>query len=583
MSISGTGVASIFNNFSRGLQTGRQLKQVRQENELDDVRRKGLEAAKEKRKAEVAGMVKMQGLPTLDASNIVAPEEVQNLPELDASALPSQNMGQPTQPKFGVGDQSFDSKDKATRYAETKAPSHEDIFYKETGPKVYETLVTQGKLEDAQDWQKFMDSRDTRKAMKRFGSMARSAQTGNHEAAIKEFMGIYNSDYANDGAEASGYETKTDDDGNVTGVSVTFKEDGKTWTQDFNNLGDFYQLAYTEMAPEKMFDYFGSRIETDRAARSESAKDSLGHERKKELELMKLALKGDDVGNKYSAKVNILRRAGFSQAQINEMTPKILGAATERAGMSEVDIRAKALAALKDTFEFQGASEAEKQQMMAATVDLIRGSSAGDSPSSPAGGGGGRPVFRDADGNRFVREADGSLRPLGGQPAPAPQQSGAPQPPQASANPAASGLPPQQPGEQAPPPETRQLPPAGPPQIAGRRKPKINQRTEGVGAMANSAGEAIGEQRADVAARARLEEALGPASTRRDLQERAAKADQILSALGNDATPEAIDALVAFAAQEFGEAGLAAFNPTPENLDKLDRFMQARNQTIAQR
>lgn len=407
MNISSVGIASIFDNFTRGLQTGRQLKQVRQENELEDVRRQGLDAAKEKRKSQVAGMVEMQGLPTLDASNIVAPEEVQNLDVQDASALPRpETQGMPKQPEFKVGDQVFGSKKEAEQHADTLAPPVDEIFYQQSGPKMRETLIAQGRLDEAQNWQKFMDEASTRKAMEGFRTMARRRLLGDHEGAAKEFMKIYNSSYVNDGSKAVDLEMKVGQDGSP-GIAITFEEDGKKFTRDFGEMEDFYQLSMAETAPQKMFDFYGEYLRAEKVARREEAAGKLDHERKKELELLKSSLDGSDVNSKYAAKVGILRNAGFSQEEINRMTPKILGAATERAGMSEVDIRAKALAALKDSFEFQGASEPEQKQMLSAMVGLIRGDGEGGGPAAS----GGKTVVRTGrtpDGRRVVQYSDGT-------------------------------------------------------------------------------------------------------------------------------------------------------------------------------
>lgn len=370
----GIGVGALAKGINQGMTLGRQIKSARNENEINDIRTEGLQAAQDQRKQDINSRVEGQGL----------------------RGAPDTGFMSEAASGFKVGDQSFKTRDSAKEAASGDVGGVMDYFMRDTAPKIAERYVAQGDIEKAEAWNTWVKDRRSQQAVEQWGKSYTAAQTGDWDSAAKGF-GEYYTNFINDNVDYVGHETLSDGDGNVTGFNITLKDNdtGKNTQMPLNvdqlvNLGmsqnpqQLFESAYQQQVAASQ-----QRAEVaagDREAARDYQYESRGAERDQQYSLeeitareqAKSAYSQDETNQDYQANVNILKGAGFSDAQIRDLTPRILGISNTRAAASDTDLRSTALKTLTDDYmgrrEFNALSPEEQEEKISALVEVIKGS-----------------------------------------------------------------------------------------------------------------------------------------------------------------------------------------------------------------
>ena len=134
----GIGLNALTSGFVRGLSLGKELKNIRNERELEMARREGLEAAQKQREQDISKLIQEISLPS--------------------DAGPTRG--------FQVGDMTFTNQDEARKAAEARVDSTADYFYRDYAPKIRDTYIAQGDVDKATKWDEIIRSERGRRAVK---------------------------------------------------------------------------------------------------------------------------------------------------------------------------------------------------------------------------------------------------------------------------------------------------------------------------------------------------------------------------------------------------------------------------------
>lgn len=144
------------------------------------------------------------------------------------------------------------------RRADKVAGSWMEEYAKTGAPYVAEQLARKGMLAEAQQYQTWIDSADTKRGMESYGRAAYFASQGDMEGFGESVMDLYNNEgYFGDGMtlvkDQSQFEK--DDDGNITGAEVVFRDgDGNEFVQRWETMDEMVMDALNLLNPEKAFE-----------------------------------------------------------------------------------------------------------------------------------------------------------------------------------------------------------------------------------------------------------------------------------------------------------------------------------------
>lgn len=285
----GIGAGAFMGGLSGGIKLGRQLKQVRNENEIEGIRKTGLASAELEREHQITGQVKM--LP--------AQEELGEI-------------------KYQVGDQTFNSMGDARKAAGDNVDSVMDLFMQSTAPKIREAYVAQGDIEKADSWENWVESRTGKAAIRSWTKGYVAVLREDWDQAAKNF-GTYYSKYIDGSATYSGHKLAKDDSGNVTGFVMELK-DRKTGKVSEMPIGrdDFVALGMLHNPQANFDNLYGQSLTADKARLSD-ARDQRKFDREQggriELEREKARLREKSGGHKPSdiAKAEWLLTQGIAK------------------------------------------------------------------------------------------------------------------------------------------------------------------------------------------------------------------------------------------------------------------------------
>lgn len=265
----GIGVGAFSQGLMNGLSMGREMKKIRNENEIEAIRREGLGQARQLRDAQVESSVKrVQGPDGMTTG-------------------------------FEVGGQTFANRDEAIAAASKGGESVMDIFMKTVSPRIQEAYLAQGDIEKAEIWNNWAKSRTGKSAINEWAKGYFAAQRGDWDNAAKAF-GTYYSNYIDNDQKYVGHETLKDDDGNVTGFTVKLK-DSKTGKETSMPIGteEMLQMGMANN-PQTLFESLQSQQAAADKARLEDAKAERKYTREQagriELEAVKAQLRRTSEG-----------------------------------------------------------------------------------------------------------------------------------------------------------------------------------------------------------------------------------------------------------------------------------------------
>jgi len=139
-------------------------------------------------------------------------------------------------------------------------------------------LLSQGRIEEAQQFRQFMEDEYTQQAMHSFGRAQAAAAMGDTDRFMQEIATIYNAPrYYDDGYSVilDQSNVERDEAGSVTNVRMAFRNDdtGEVFMREVGNENEFYAMALGLAAPESVFETLMSNYQqsTEAARTSEQA------------------------------------------------------------------------------------------------------------------------------------------------------------------------------------------------------------------------------------------------------------------------------------------------------------------------
>lgn len=238
--------------------------------------------------------------------------------------------------------------------------SFEEFLYKTKMPKIIDGLVASGDLEGAEKYRKWTEDRNERGFMKSFGNALSAWQAGASSGDYSRFadsaVDLLNK--GNYGIKADGYDFIKDSDGKTTGLTFNLN-DGKTkFKHTFNSIDDAAKFLAAQGDPaarvklwqdeqkkatdlkakvaEKQIDnQLGIKRDAAKEDRAQTNRLEL-QERKADdqLRLEATKKKGGTVQANAEYKARALRENGFSEEEVRDLMPSILGVEQNRKGVS---------------------------------------------------------------------------------------------------------------------------------------------------------------------------------------------------------------------------------------------------------
>lgn len=269
----GIGIGAFAQGLQNGIGLGKQLREVKDDNEIRKLTKEGMEQAKQDRAKTVDDSIIQQaprmeqgtGVLTPAASGINAEGATNMDPVAKAQgtvdAMLNGNMTvapieQPAKPKgFKVGNREFDSREEAFKYADKQADSVYDFFNKTAAPKIRDAYMQQGKIEQADQFNTWLEDRGTKQGMKSWSRALTAAQVGDVDGFATNLVKAYNAPgYFDDGMKASAAEVLRDKEGKAAGFKVTLKDaEGKENVQQYDNIDDMIQVGLGMLSPQARF------------------------------------------------------------------------------------------------------------------------------------------------------------------------------------------------------------------------------------------------------------------------------------------------------------------------------------------
>ena len=292
-------------------------------------------------------------------------EIVQPTPQVVAST------GVATQPvmkpngKFSVNGQSYDTREQALAAAEKAAPSANDLFMKNTVPKLAAQYVINGEPEKAKAWTDYADSVNGKRAIK---DWAAAYTARDFDTAAARF-GKYYTDHINDGVDYTGHKMLTKEDGTqIAIVKLKEKATGKTIEMEMTRekmlaMGGannpqklFEQEQAKQAAAEKMKFEAGLKAQERKAKREDDlymegvkaggarSLEEMKQDRLDQREGLKsdreVRRENEKFNAKIDAQVESLRDAGYSDDDIKRMMPALVGAGDHKKTTDPTERRA---------------------------------------------------------------------------------------------------------------------------------------------------------------------------------------------------------------------------------------------------
>lgn len=311
----GIGVGAFAKGLQGGMQLGRQIKDVRNERQIEDVRTEGLNAAREGYNKDVKANIEQTGMD----------DRVDFMGDVTTG--------------YKVGDTTYGSEDAARPAAEKGVDSVMDRFMRDAAPRISEAYVGQGNIEKAEAWNNWVKDRRSQQAIGEWSKSYMAAKSGDWDGAAQGF-GDYYTNYIDDGVDFMGHETVEDEQGNVTGFefSLLDKESGEERTMNMST-SELVDLGAANN-PQMLFELSMQRQTAADTARLENAQEIAADRRqfgnqaalegikqggRLERDRYQSDLEARQNDREVNEKISMLEGAGYDRAFIDSMMPAILG------------------------------------------------------------------------------------------------------------------------------------------------------------------------------------------------------------------------------------------------------------------
>ena len=340
-----------------------------------------------------------------------------------------------TMPTFAdAKGKSYGSEAEARGAAERSAPSVDDFYVKNVVPKIAETYLKQGNIEQAEKWNAWAQEKNTKAGMKHWTKALQAGQIGDFKAYADNMVKAYNAPgYYDDGLEADGYDLVKDKEGNTTGLTLNLrnKSTGEKFSQTVRGQEDMVKMGIGLLDPANAFKTTQAAVATAQAQRAKSAESDLKFkrdvyrdDRKGQIQIqqqdrrdnasMDRLVTGkqlDQAGKTAAvdAKANALRKAGYSDEFVKQAMPQLLGLGDYKKAAPPEEVRRMLHQEHLKDFTYQRKSPEEQAAIIEKDVQLINGTVGNPMAKGiPAKGGaekpaaGGAPMIYDTQTGQMV-------------------------------------------------------------------------------------------------------------------------------------------------------------------------------------
>lgn len=184
-------------------------------------------------------------------------------PGRDGEALPDQ---------YRVGEAMYKTPEDARKAADKQTASVLDYYRREHAPKVVEKLRAQNKLDEANAYEKWIDSEATQEGQKHWANAVIAARAEDAQGVADNLIKAYNAKgYFDNGYTATG-KMRTDDGGNITGVDIDITNDqtGQKHSTFLDNE-TLFKRGLDFMSPESVMKQGMEQIDAVNKARQQQA------------------------------------------------------------------------------------------------------------------------------------------------------------------------------------------------------------------------------------------------------------------------------------------------------------------------
>lgn len=261
--------------------------------------------------------------------------------------------------KQGAIDISAQGADEAAAKTDGQIDNVMNYYMQNTAPKLQQYWLSQGDMDKANAFGKWIQDANVQQGMKYGAGMIRGAQMGDPNVVMDNMVKLYNQPgYFDDGMSAVKADVRRDKDGNAAGWDITLKNDktGKETTHSFNSMDDIYKTAMQFGDPKNVFEYGMDQLKAGQKITAESAKEQRDWQRKlsekeidqnyklegqnNESQLRRAEKSAEGVtGNKKvqdaQAAEDYLRSRGVPESQIKALAPALIGVQNQSAPMSK--------------------------------------------------------------------------------------------------------------------------------------------------------------------------------------------------------------------------------------------------------
>lgn len=361
----GIGLGAFSQGFMGGVNQGTQLRALKDQGDIRRLAKQGIATAKGDREAAIDGRIERTGLDGRDDF-----------------------MGEVTT-GYKVDGKDFNNPQQARVQAERGQGSVMDYFMRDAAPKIGETFLAQGNIEKAEAWNQWISDSQTRRGMEHWASALRAAQMGDNKGFVDAITQAYNSPgYADDGLSVKSH--RINDGGSIT---IIFERDGEEFEQTFENTEDLQQMAIGLLSPNNAFEITRAQAQSAAEARAKAALEDKKFQQGLAQDTHRQNLRDRSDANKEGRKqqqaITTLRAWGFTQDEIRDLIPRILGISDTRAQISETDLRVKVMETLsRNNPRFSRMEAEDRERMIDEMTEILRreqgraGAEGGENPAA---------------------------------------------------------------------------------------------------------------------------------------------------------------------------------------------------------
>lgn len=341
----GSSLAGFASGLNNGLQLGGRISDLVQEDKLQRVREQGIAEAKAmqaKAMPQVTDNGDMQNLsanpqqsmdpraaqqpqPGAAALGLLQQNQAAGIPQAapaqqpmaDLSSTPQSSQAPAQQPfesaspmaggiqlaapkRFDVKGKQFDDKKAADAYAKSQAPAIEEFYSTTLVPRMTEALTTQGKLKEAEAWQKYAEDGKSKRNMATWGEAFQFAQIGDYNQAAQRLMKLHPE--FDDGYELVSSKPTKGPDGS-DGFTMKLRDEDGNEQEVFHDARTITEVGLQQLSPISMFEQrFKRQTQADTLAAREAI-DSRNDRRTAERQSQGIEQRNDGAADRQKQKL----------------------------------------------------------------------------------------------------------------------------------------------------------------------------------------------------------------------------------------------------------------------------------------